>query len=95
MKINHETNLKISIVTDLKSVSLEQEIINEACVKAKEIISFIDQIEKTQEVKTLFYENSFTVCFNESIICLNILNPLVSWKDIIMYKDMYNYYERF
>lgn len=94
MKINHETKIRISIVTDFNLISLDQEIVHEEKIKIKEIIAFIDQTEKTKGVATSFYENSFTASFDKSIICLNILDPFVSWDDIMTYKNIHDYYER-
>ena len=94
MKINHKTKVKVSIVTDFNETSLEKEIIHEASLKVEEIIDFIDQLEKTKNVKTSIYENSFTASFGESIVCINILSHFIAWDDIITYKNIYNYYER-
>ena len=94
MKINHETKVKLSIVTDFNETSLEKEIIHEARLKVNEIIDFINQLEKTDNVKTSIYENSFTASFGESIVCLNILDSFIDWDDIITYKNIYDYYER-
>ena len=94
MKINHETKVNLSIVTDFNENYLEKEIIHEVKLKVKEIIEFIDQLEKTESVETSIYENSFIASFGESIICLNILSNFICWDDIITYKNIYNYYER-
>lgn len=94
MKINHETKLDISIVTDFVTHSLESEVILKKRVKIKDILKFIDTLEETENVKTSIYENSFTASFYESIICVNILNSKISWEDIFSYKNIYNYYER-
>ena len=94
MKINHETKVKLSIVTDFNEVSLEKEIIHETRLKVREIIDFINQLEKTEKVKTSIYENSFTASFGESIVCLSILDNFIDWDDIITYKNIYEYYER-
>ena len=94
MKINHATKVKLSIVTDFNEACLEKEIIHETILKVNEIIDFINQLEKTEKVKTSVYENSFTASFGESIICLNILDNFIDWDDIITYKNIYDYYER-
>ena len=94
MKINHETKIKASVVTDFNKASLEQEIIYEVSVKIKEIIDFINHLEKNEKIETSIYENSFTASFGESIVCVNILDPFVSWDDILTYKNIYDYYER-
>ena len=94
MKINHETKVKLSIVTDFNESSLEKEIIHEVSLKVKEIIDFVNQLEKTENVKTSIYENSFTASFGESIVWLNILDNFIDWDDIITYKNIYDYYER-
>ena len=94
MKINHETKLLLSIITDFNSTSLEKELIYESKIKVVEIIDFLDQLEKSDRVSTSVYENSFTVSFEKNIVCVNILHPTISWDDIITYKNIYNYYER-
>lgn len=94
MNINHETKIKVSIITDLCLSSLDQEIFSREKIRVGEIISFIEQVEKFKDAKTSFYENYFTATFNKSIICLKIVDPFVSWSDIITYKNIYNYYER-
>ena len=94
MKINHETKLEISIVTDFISQSLENQIIIEKIVKVKDILDFIDALEKEDNIKVSIYQNSFLASFCESIVCVKILNSLISWDDIISYKSIYNYYER-
>ncbi len=94
MKINHETKIKVSVITDFNETSLEQEIVHEERIKVKKIIDFIENLEKSDRIKTSVYENSFTAIFDKSIVCVNILNPFISWDDIITYKNMYNYYER-
>ena len=94
MKINHETKIKISIVTDFITRSLENQIIIEKSVRIKDILNFINLIEKEDNIKTSVYENSFLASFCESIVCIKILNSSISWAEVIEYKNMYNYYER-
>ena len=94
MKINHETKIEISIVTDFITQSLENQIIIKKSVKIREVLNFIDSLEKEKDIKTSIYENSFLACFYESIISVNLLSTSISWDDIISYKNIYNYYER-
>ena len=94
MKINHETKIEISIVTDFISQSLENQIIIKKSVRIKDVLNFIDAIEEEDNIKTSVYKNLFLASFCESIICVKILNSLISWDDIIEYKNIYNYYER-
>ena len=94
MKINHETKIEISIVTDFIAQSLENQIIIEKIVKVKDILDFIDVLEKEGNIKISIYENSFLASFCESIICVKLLNSSISWDDIISYKNIYSYYER-
>lgn len=94
MKINHETKIEISIVTDFISQSLENQIIIKKFVKINDVLNFIDALEKESNIKTSVYKNSFLASFCESIISIEILNSLISWNDIFSYKNVYSYYER-
>ena len=94
MKINHETKIEISIVTDFITQSLENQIIIKKSVRIREVLDFIDSLEKERDIKTSVYENSFLASFYESIISVNLINSSISWDDIISYKNIYNYYER-
>lgn len=94
MKIDHETNIEISIVTDFITCKLENEIFYRLKVKIKDILRFFEILEEMNIIKTSIYRNSFLASFYENIICINILNSKISWDDIITYKNMYNYYEK-
>ena len=94
MKINHETKVEISFASDFNKSCLDQEIFYEENIKVKDIIDFIEQIERSNDLKTSIYEKSFVTILDESIFCVSILNPHISWEDIITYKNMYSYYER-
>ena len=94
MKINHETMIEVSIVTDFISRSLEDQIIIKRFVRIEDILSFISGLEKESDIKTSIYENSFLAYFCESIICVKLLNASISWDDIISYKNIHSYYER-
>ena len=94
MKINHETNIEISVATDFNKSSLEQEIFFKENIKVKEIIEFIDQIEESNDLKISIYKKSFIATLDKSIFCINILNQHISWEDIVTYKNVYKYYER-
>tara|TARA_B100001063_G_C16456749_1_gene401000 strand:- start:315 stop:602 length:288 start_codon:yes stop_codon:yes gene_type:complete len=94
MKINHETKIEISIVTDFIAKSLENQIIIKRLVRIKDILNFINELEKENDIKTSIYENSFLACFCESIVCVKLLDTSISWDDIVSYKNIYSYYER-
>ena len=94
MKINHETKIKISIVTDFITRSLENQTIIEKTVRIKDILNFINSVAEEDNIKTSVYKNSFLASFCESIICIKILSSSISWADIIEYNNIHNYYER-
>ena len=94
MKIDHETSLEISIVTDFITCQLENEIFYNLNVKIKDILKFFEVLEENDSIKTSVYKNSFLASFCESIVCINILNSKISWDDIITYRNIYNYYEK-
>ncbi|NDG53529.1 MAG: hypothetical protein EBY39_10990, partial [Flavobacteriia bacterium] len=63
MKIDHETSLEISVVTDFVTCNLEKEVFGKLKVKIKDIIKFFDILEEANVVKTSIYKNSFLASF--------------------------------
>ena len=94
MKLDYETKIKIRVITDFVDVSLNSKAVEETIVKVKEVISFIDFVMSTYDTNIELCNKSLTLSFDKSLISLVIISPNINWKNIYIFKNVYEFYEK-
>ena len=94
MQFNYETKVWIKIVKDFEELSFEEELVKVTNIKIKDLILFIDTKKKLHNANTEIYNNMLILSFEKNIINLEIISPQIKWKDIYVYKKIYEFYER-
>tara|TARA_R100000426_G_C4730568_1_gene75658 strand:- start:132 stop:419 length:288 start_codon:yes stop_codon:yes gene_type:complete len=94
MQFDYETKVLIKIVKDFETLSFKEEFAKEINIKIKDLILFIDTKKKLHNASTEIYDNMLILSFEKNIINLEIISPQIKWKDIYIYKKIYDFYER-
>ena len=94
MQFDYETKVLIKIVKDFETLSFKEAFAKEINIKIKDLILFIDTKKKLHNASTEIYDNMLILSFEKNIINLEIISPQIKWKDIYIYKKIYDFYER-
>lgn len=94
MQFDYETKVLIKIVKDFETLSFKEEFAKEINIKIKDLILLIDTKKKLHNASTEIYDNMLILSFEKNIINLEIISPQIKWKDIYIYKKIYDFYER-